>query len=279
MGRRSEDVRQVGPDVAAPVAVEIDRVAGEGRGHELKLAHGAGPRALHVCRSDMALVEDAQGIDQLGAEERAAPFVVGQRRQRPDHGIAPGVPAEVALQPPEGDQVARLDVIFAPDSLQKRPMLGQHPAAALDALRGHGPVQVGPKGPGELGLLAVQLEHPLDRRDPGQRGLDGRLGDAGRGGVPLDPLEPCVEGGQLRDGSRDRRTGQGEPGHGDGRQASQPNRQSCHWMVSARGRSPRLAPAGQTLVPQGPRAAQSALARITPFQGLRPGGKLCHGAR
>src|SRR3546814_13119014 len=92
---------------AVAVAVVVDGEVHEGRGNELKLAHGAGPGAGHLGDADVALVEDLQGVEELGAEEVVASALVRQGRQRGDHRFTAGVVAQVALQAPEGHQIGR----------------------------------------------------------------------------------------------------------------------------------------------------------------------------
>src|SRR3546814_15751284 len=99
------------PNVAVAVAVVVDGEVHEGRGNELKLAHGAGPGAGHLGDADVALVEDLQGVEELGAEEVVAPAAVRQGTQRGANGEAAGVVADVALQAPEGHKEARLSAV------------------------------------------------------------------------------------------------------------------------------------------------------------------------
>src|SRR3546814_14664614 len=105
---------------AVAVAVVVDGEVHEGRGNELKLAHGAGPGAGHLGDADVALVEDLQGVEDLGAEEVVAPALVRTRRQRGDHRVAARVVAEVALQSQAGHHEARLPAEPGGDLLHQR---------------------------------------------------------------------------------------------------------------------------------------------------------------
>ena len=82
------------------LAVEVDGMMDKRRRDELDLAHGAGPGSLHGLGRNVALVDDAQGVQKLRPKEGAAPAVVGQGCERGDHRKAAGVVAEVALEPP-----------------------------------------------------------------------------------------------------------------------------------------------------------------------------------
>ena len=60
-----EHVRHAVDEVAAAVAVEVDRVFVIGRRQELGLAEVAGPVAAHFGRRQVAAVDDAKRVDQL----------------------------------------------------------------------------------------------------------------------------------------------------------------------------------------------------------------------
>src|SRR5262249_26270271 len=62
---RSEHVTLCRPDIAAAVAVEIFGELQITRRHELRLAHRAGPRALHLIHVDVAAVEDLERPEEL----------------------------------------------------------------------------------------------------------------------------------------------------------------------------------------------------------------------
>ncbi|MNN77151.1 hypothetical protein D3C81_1935900 [compost metagenome] len=52
---------------------------------ELGLAHGAGPRATHGFRLDVAMLDNLQRGDQLVLGELRATAFIGQRGQRANH--------------------------------------------------------------------------------------------------------------------------------------------------------------------------------------------------
>ena len=114
----------------------------ERRRHELALAHRAGPRPDHVVGPDVALIEDFQGGDQLGAEHRAAAALIGQRRQRRRHEIAAHRAPEIALDAPQRDDEARLHVEALPHLLQQGPVVDEMLAHIVEPLLGDDLLQV-----------------------------------------------------------------------------------------------------------------------------------------
>jgi hypothetical protein len=117
IGGGGEGVGQGAPEVLAAVSVPVHRVGLIGGGHELHVAHGSGPGALHGSRRDVPPLEDVQGVQQLGAKERPAAVVVGQGGQGGGYGVAAQVLAVVGLQAPEGHQHAGRDSILPGDAL------------------------------------------------------------------------------------------------------------------------------------------------------------------
>ena len=64
---------------------------------------------------DVAAIQDLERAEQLGAEERRPPRVVGERHQRRDRRPHAGEPAEVRLEPPDRDEDARVDAVLLAD--------------------------------------------------------------------------------------------------------------------------------------------------------------------
>ena len=111
MSDRGEHVGLVVPDVGPAVAILVDREAAEARGHELALAHRAGPRAGERRRRHPLLVEDMQRLHQLAAEVAAAAAVIGKRGQRVDDGEVAHDAAIVGFDRPQRDDEARRHAI------------------------------------------------------------------------------------------------------------------------------------------------------------------------
>ena len=84
VGDRGQRIGHRFPDVAPPVAIEIDRIYEIFRRQELRLAERPGNRAFHLGQGDMVTLQDLQRGDQLGIEQVAAAARIGLGRQRPD---------------------------------------------------------------------------------------------------------------------------------------------------------------------------------------------------
>src|SRR3546814_19308042 len=121
VGRRGEDVRQVVPDVAVAVAVVVDGEVHEGRGNELELAHGAGPGAGHRGGGDVALVDDLQRFDKLGAEDVVTTPLLRHAGPSGDPGLPPRVPAQPAPPPPPRHPETRGHAPLRTPLAQQRP--------------------------------------------------------------------------------------------------------------------------------------------------------------
>ena len=85
---RADRVGKRIPQVASAVAIKIDCIGFIGRGDELRVAHGARPRASHTLDRDVTALQDFESRDELLAPELGAPPVsVSQRCQRTDHAF------------------------------------------------------------------------------------------------------------------------------------------------------------------------------------------------
>ncbi len=136
--------RVVRPDVAAPVAGEIDGVFQERRGHELRVPHRARPGPQHVRRVGVAGLDDLQGRDQLLLKHLAAAAVIGQRRQRRDDLHLAAVRAEVRFHAPDRQHDLARHAVARLDRRQGAGVAGGHLAAGGDAHVRHRAVQIQP---------------------------------------------------------------------------------------------------------------------------------------
>ena len=152
-------VRDAAPDVALAVAVGVHCVGQEHGGHELRMAHGAGPGAHHAVGTDVVLVHDAQCGQQLALRPRAAAPFMGERGQRIHGAEAAEVLPVIALQPPDGREHRRGHAVARGGGVQRGLVLGPLGLAVGNALGRGCAVQVGPWRACELGLGAVQLHH------------------------------------------------------------------------------------------------------------------------
>ena len=198
VGDRSEHIRRGGPDVAPAVAVVVDGTSEIAGWHELALAHRAGPGAHHLRRRHVTLVDDAQRLQQLLAEERRAPALVRQGRQRADHRKFAGEAAVVALDPPKGDDEARLDPVIGGDAVQDLVVLLHQLATARDpGWRQHLAVVVAERQPA-FRLPPVALDHLGDRLDSVERSIQRRRADAFGRGLLAQLRQPHLERFGLR---------------------------------------------------------------------------------
>ena len=141
----------------------------------------------------MALVEDGEGVEQLAAEEGAAAAVVSQRGQRGDYRKAPSVATEIRFDGPQGDDEAGLDAVLARHPIEQRLVLGQLAPALLDPRQRHHPGQVLLEAQRELGLMAIELDHPRDRFDARERAIECLRADAPRQRLAAELIEPMRE--------------------------------------------------------------------------------------
>ncbi|MNP74848.1 hypothetical protein D3C76_1717880 [compost metagenome] len=81
MRGRCQGIWRAVPDIPSAIAIEIHRMGVVGGRNELGLAHGAGPRAAHGFRLDVAVLDDLQSGDQLVLGELGAAPLVGQGGQ------------------------------------------------------------------------------------------------------------------------------------------------------------------------------------------------------
>ena len=201
---RGETVGHRAPDIALAVAVEVDGIFAEERGHELRLAHRTGPRGAHGRRCDVAALDDLKCRDQLGPEEILAVAHEGLGGQRSQRRFGQRRPAEAGLLCPDRDEDGGRYAIALVDGAQRlAPLVDACPAHA-----GEG----GKRLLVEIGARAAELGLPFDarrlhrlagrrqfrqapvERHPGKRPLEGRARHAG--GFRLRPdvrLQPCLE--------------------------------------------------------------------------------------
>ncbi len=117
------------PDIAAAVAVEIDGVFVIFRRQELRQAHGARPRALHVSELDGAVVQHFEREQELAAEFVLALAEIGLRRQHANGVVRQCIAAVVGLTPKDREHDGRIDAELALDRRQGRAILVEQFAA------------------------------------------------------------------------------------------------------------------------------------------------------
>lgn len=95
------------------VPIVVDGVVAISARNELRLSHGAGPRA-HKLRSIDAFfrLQDLQRRKQLRIAIAGAPALMRQRRQRTDHVAVADLFAVLAFHAPDGRQDARIHTVL-----------------------------------------------------------------------------------------------------------------------------------------------------------------------
>ena len=194
VGGRGERVRDRVPDVALPVAVEVDGELLEVFRHELRVAHSTCPGALELSARGVALLDDLERGDQLRAElVRATPHE-GLRGDRADGVVWAIDLAEARLASPDGDDDACRHAILLLDGDERRPVL-RDLGAPRRRERVERPLFEIKRRRVEFGLMLRR--HGLDERRRQRRSVRGRRiwqHEMRQRPVELQPLEIGVEG-------------------------------------------------------------------------------------
>ena len=192
VGGGGERVRNAVDEVAAAVAVEVDRVLEIIGSGELHAAEFAGPVADHVLDALVAAFDDAQRVEQLLAEEIGPPAVIGERRERAENIVVAEIGAEVAFQAPEGGEHRRRHAVFLLDLREQRRVLLDLGEAVGNARAAHHPVGELQKGLVEHRLAVIAADDRLVECHAGRRSRNDAGRDALRGCVLLEVLEPAL---------------------------------------------------------------------------------------
>jgi len=131
---------------------------------------------------------DLQTPTQVGACAGRTP-PPSQRGERRRDRIGAHGPPEIALDPPQRDDEARLDAKALPDLLQKPPIVGEVAPRIVNPLLRHDLVEIFGKGHLVLGLLAVELDDMRQVLDGSESDIDRRRPDALQSGIAPYPGE------------------------------------------------------------------------------------------
>ncbi len=145
----------------------------------------------------MPLIENAQGVQQLPPEHRAAAAVVGQRGQRLDDWKVSLHSPVVAFDAPHGDQQRRRHAIPAAHRADQLAVLREHALPFLDSTRRYDAGEVASEVEREFRLIAVACDDRLERREAGERRVEGCGGDACGDRFGAKSVQPVVEGALL----------------------------------------------------------------------------------
>ena len=125
------------------------------------MSHRTRPGALHIVRTQAFALQQLQRGNELAAKEVCAPGVTGQRRQGVQGGHAAEIGAEIGLQAPEGHQIVAGHAVVPLQLRKEIAVLRIQRPPLLDSALGYPRVEILGKGLHELGLLAVQFQHPF----------------------------------------------------------------------------------------------------------------------
>jgi hypothetical protein len=164
--------------------------------HELRLAHRAGPGALHLREIDVPAIEDLQRVEQLAPEQRRATRIPRERGQRRNRRANSTEAAEVGLDPPHRGDDPWWDAVLRFNRLEQRLVAGEHLLSGSNSGPRQLPADVRLERQYGLGLRAVAFEDDRQRLlNAGERLLEDLFSDAP--GERLGPhlLEPLGERG------------------------------------------------------------------------------------
>src|ERR1700733_13985255 len=145
------------PEIAAAIAVAIDRIFEKRRWNELGLPEGAGPGRCHLREREMFLLFHAERIDEFAPAEIAARPLIAERSQRLEHVEAAHLRAIIAFQAPYRDQDFLLHAESLLDGRQCRRVGGEHRLALADARERYSAVEISPDRLHEFRLLEIEL--------------------------------------------------------------------------------------------------------------------------
>ena len=143
---------------------------------------------------DVAAVHDLQRAEELLAEERRTPRIVGERRQRRNRRTDTGESSKVRFQSPDRGNDPRLDLVLLAHRVQKVAVLRVHLLRGEDAALGQPPFEIRGEVERELGLRAVALEDLLDRLDVSEGGVEDLGTDAARQGLRAQSASQASKG-------------------------------------------------------------------------------------
>ena len=117
-------------------------------------------QAPQILWRDIAALDDAQRVHQLGLEQVGAAAIIGERRQRAQRREFSDVDAEIGLQAPDRHQHFAGHAIGLFDAPEHRAVLLEHVGAARQPRRNHA-----------AGKFLEALAEDLLRLVPGQHAL------------------------------------------------------------------------------------------------------------
>src|SRR5262249_16107922 len=132
-GRR-ERVRDALDEVASAVLIVVDRVPEIIGWHHLSLAKLARARTEHLIGSEVATLDDAQGVEQLRPEHFRAATIIRKCCERLHHRHLRIVRAEVCFEPPQCGDHGCGHPVLSLDAREDGLILSDQPWALLEAI-------------------------------------------------------------------------------------------------------------------------------------------------
>ena len=137
-------------------------------------AHDPSMSAGAICPSSRM----RQRRQQFAAEERRPAAVPGQRREGGNDAVVAGAAPEIGLDAPQGDDEARLHAVGRGDGVEQRAVAREALPRCFDPAVGHDEVEIFPRGHAAFGLASVEFDHPRQRLDVLQGGVQQRFADS-----------------------------------------------------------------------------------------------------
>ncbi|MNX63084.1 hypothetical protein D3C86_940730 [compost metagenome] len=159
--------------VAAAIAIEINRQPQIGRRHELRLAECARPGPHQTFRCDVLVLDDFQSGEEFAPEIRLPTAKARQRGQGRQQGPAPQRAAEIAFHAPHGRDGGRVDAVARRRARQLRLPPRHARLAVRHPLVIHQARHVVPDGRLEFGLRIQQINDRHIGRQPGRMRIKG----------------------------------------------------------------------------------------------------------
>jgi hypothetical protein len=133
VGGGGQRIGNAADQIAAAIAITVDRDACVGAGHELRVPEGAGPGAGEpcACRSPRSI---SLSSASSSPRKKLAAAGAGQRGQRLQQRALAEHAAVVALHAPDRDDGGRIDAVLRGHPIEQVAMLLQQGAAIIHAL-------------------------------------------------------------------------------------------------------------------------------------------------
>ena len=142
---------------------------------------------------NMAFLQDTQRFHQLISEEVGTTRIVGQCHQGLNHIFTAGEVTVVGFYAPDGDNDPGRYAVLGCDLFQGVAVLCQTLTTGLDTPVSDTAIQVHLIGFDKFSLVAIVVDHTLNRCDVHQGLIDDGIADACRSGFINEGLQPALK--------------------------------------------------------------------------------------